>query len=214
MGPVQRHRRRSPAGPGAVGPGAAISSPMLDRRRHQDRRRPAPRPGLPPGPHPTGSSSTASIISSQKTAGVDLDSAPGGWSTISTPTTSPTSAPRFPSSTAPSTCRTTSTTTIYSGYTDLIGIEGRYDLTKRWDIGLTAAPLHSWSADRFDYSSGASVGYNVVQNAWISLGYNFAGFKDQDFSAADYTAQGPFVKFRVKFDQDSVRDAAKYLNNL
>jgi hypothetical protein len=100
----------------------------------------------------------------------------------------------------------------YSGYTDLLGIEGRYDITKDWDIGLQSSILHSWSSGQLDYCEGISIGYNVVQNAWISLGYNFTGFDDKDFSQANFTAQGPFVRFRFKFDQDSVRDAAKWLN--
>ncbi|MBT0653263.1 OmpA family protein [Geomobilimonas luticola] len=100
----------------------------------------------------------------------------------------------------------------YSGYTDLVGVEGRYDLTKDWDIGLRGSLLHTWSNGQFAYGTGASVGYNIVQNAWVSLGYNFAGFTDKDFSAADYTAQGPFVRFRFKFDQNSVKDAISWLN--
>ena len=100
----------------------------------------------------------------------------------------------------------------YSGFTDLVGIEGRYDITKDWDIGLQGSLLHSWNASNYDYSTGLSVGYNVMQNAWISLGYNLTGFDDKDFSQANYTAQGPFVRFRFKFDQNSVRDAAKWLN--
>ena len=103
--------------------------------------------------------------------------------------------------------------TDYSGYTDLVGIEGRYDLTKKWDLGLRGSVLHSWSAGQFNYSSGPSVGYNVVKNAWISLGYNVVGFKDKDFSAADYTAQGPFVRFRFKFDQNSVREAVNWISH-
>jgi len=95
----------------------------------------------------------------------------------------------------------------YSGYTDLCGLEGRYDLTKQWDVGLTAKVLHSWQAKQMQYGSGVSLGYNVVKNAWISVGYNFVGFTDRDFSAADFTAQGPFVKFRFKFDQVTVREA-------
>jgi hypothetical protein len=31
------------------------------------------------------------------------------------------------------------------------------------------------------------------------------GFEDDDFSRANYTAQGPFVQFRMKFDQQTVR---------
>jgi hypothetical protein len=100
----------------------------------------------------------------------------------------------------------------YSGYTDLLGVEGRYDITKDWDIGLQSSILHSWNSGQLDYCEGVSIGYNVVQNAWISLGYNLTGFEDKDFSQADFTAQGPFVRFRFKFDQDSVRDAAKWLN--
>jgi hypothetical protein len=100
----------------------------------------------------------------------------------------------------------------YSGYTDLFGLEGRYDLTKKWDLGIRGSILHSWNSAVFDYSSGLSIGYNIMQNAWVSLGYNFFGFTDKDFSAADYTAQGPYLRFRFKFDQNSVKDAAKWLN--
>jgi len=100
----------------------------------------------------------------------------------------------------------------YSGYTDLLGLEGRYDITKDWDIGLQSSILHSWNTGQLDYSEGISVGYNVMQNAWVSLGYNLTGFDDKDFSQSNYTAQGPFLHFRFKFDQESVRDAAKWLN--
>jgi uncharacterized repeat protein (TIGR01451 family) len=97
----------------------------------------------------------------------------------------------------------------YSGYTDLMGVEGRYDLTKQWDVGLRSSVLHSWRSDEIDYSSGVSIGHNVVKNVWLSIGYNFLGFEDEDFSRADFTAQGPFIQFRFKFDQKSVRDALK-----
>jgi len=100
----------------------------------------------------------------------------------------------------------------YTGYTDLIGIEGRYDINKDWDIGLDSSILHSWNSSQFDYCNGISAGYNLMQNVWVSLGYNITGFKDRDFSASDYTAQGPFIRFRIKFDQNSVSEAAKWLN--
>jgi uncharacterized repeat protein (TIGR01451 family) len=100
----------------------------------------------------------------------------------------------------------------YSGYTDLWGLENRYDINKDWDIGLQGSILHSWSSSVFDYSGGFSVGYNIAQNAWLSLGYNLFGFEDKDFSGANYTAQGPFVRFRFKFDQNSVSDAIKWVD--
>ena len=101
----------------------------------------------------------------------------------------------------------------YSGYTDLGGIEGRYDLTRDWDIGLRGNVLHSWNSSQISYSSGPSVGYNVIKNAWVSLGYNLVGFKDKDFSAGDYTAQGPYLRFRFKFDQNSVKEAFNWINH-
>ncbi len=100
-----------------------------------------------------------------------------------------------------------------SGFTDLVGIEGRYDLTKEWDIGLRGSVLHSWQLHQVSYSSGVSVGYNVVQNSWVSIGYNFLGFTDKDFSATNYTARGPFIRFRAKFDQNSVRDAVNWITH-
>lgn len=100
----------------------------------------------------------------------------------------------------------------FSGYTDLIGVEGRFDLTERWDIGLRTSLLHSWNDSQIQGSSGISLGCNLVKNAWVSLGYNFLGFQDADFSRADFTAQGPFLRFRFKFDQNSVREALNGLN--
>lgn len=99
----------------------------------------------------------------------------------------------------------------YDGYTDLIGIEGRYDLTNRWDVGLYGSMLHSWHGDQIDYRAGGSLGYNPMDNVWISLGYNIVGFDDPDFSKGDYTAQGPFVRFRLKVDQNTAGDLVSYL---
>ena len=100
----------------------------------------------------------------------------------------------------------------YSGFTDLVGIEGRYDLTGSWDIGVRGSILHAWEMNQISYSLGPSVGCNLMENAWLSLGYNLFGFHDKDFSAANFTAQGPFVQFRFKFDQNSVKDGLSALN--
>ncbi|MCK4837465.1 MAG: hypothetical protein KAS94_01625, partial [Desulfobulbaceae bacterium] len=100
----------------------------------------------------------------------------------------------------------------YGGFTDLIGLEGRYDLSPNWDIGLRGSMLHSWSAAQFNYGTGVSVGHDLVKNLWLSVGYNFTGFTDRDFSSAEFTAKGPFIKVRMKFDQGSARDAVKMLS--
>jgi uncharacterized repeat protein (TIGR01451 family) len=100
----------------------------------------------------------------------------------------------------------------YSGFIDHIGFETRYDITKTWDIGMRGSLLHSWHSGQYDYSCGNSVGYNIFENAWVSVGYNIWGFEDKDFASAAYTAQGPYVRFRIKFDQQTVKDAASWLN--
>jgi hypothetical protein len=89
----------------------------------------------------------------------------------------------------------------YSGYTDLLGLEWRYDVTRVVDLGLKAGMLHVWSAENYAYSWGPMIGYSPIENAWISLGYNFLGFRDRDFSAANYTAQGFYIQLRIKIDQ-------------
>jgi len=35
------------------------------------------------------------------------------------------------------------------------------------------------------------------------VGYNFAGFRDQDFSAARETDEGLYASIRIKFDADT-----------
>jgi outer membrane protein OmpA-like peptidoglycan-associated protein len=104
--------------------------------------------------------------------------------------------------------------TQLSGYTDSPGGELRYDLNSKWDIGLHAAALHQWEAKQMQYRSGLSVGHSPATNFWISLGYNFSGFYDENLSGSDHTAQGAFLKFRFKFDQNSVKDTLNWLNRI
>lgn len=100
--------------------------------------------------------------------------------------------------------------TDWSGYTDLLGLEIRRDLGSHWDIGVHGGMLNSWDLGKTDWRSGASLGYLAAKNMWVSLGYNVTGFRDEDFSAADYTAQGAFIRFRVKFDQGSMKDLLRF----
>lgn len=99
----------------------------------------------------------------------------------------------------------------YSGFTDLIGFEGRYDIKNNWDMGFRAKLLHSWNTSQYKYSFGPTVGYTPKKNIWISLGYNLTGFTDRDFSRADYTAHGIFFNFRIKFDQESAKNSIRWL---
>ena len=101
----------------------------------------------------------------------------------------------------------------YSGFTDLYGMEVRHDMSPKWDLGFQGRMYNSYNSDISEYSYGISVGYNMARNVWLSLGYNFSGFSDDDFSASEYTAEGVFIKYRMKFDQDSAADLMSYMRD-
>ncbi|NND65935.1 MAG: hypothetical protein HKM24_08210, partial [Gammaproteobacteria bacterium] len=105
--------------------------------------------------------------------------------------------------------RTNVTDMTFTGFTDIIGVDYRRDLGKRWDVGGHFDLLHSWNSDVFDYGFGLDVGFNVATNMWFSLGYNFSGFDDDDFSQSRYTAQGPYLRFRIKADQQNLSELRK-----
>ena len=79
---------------------------------------------------------------------------------------------------------------------------GLYDLTERWDIGLQAGTYWNEQADDMSYMLGAEVGYSPMTNLWLSLGYNFMGFEDDDIAYDDTTQQGAYFRLRFKFDED------------
>jgi hypothetical protein len=94
----------------------------------------------------------------------------------------------------------------YSGTSSLFGFDARRDLSKHFDIGVHGTVLNSWNSGTSDTSVGVDVGITIARNMWVSIGYNFQGFRDKDFEASRYTAQGPFLKLRIKADQDTFKD--------
>ena len=99
----------------------------------------------------------------------------------------------------------------YSGVSSLLGIDLRRDLPWRpfgrvLDVGLHGAWLRSWESGVAEQSVGVDVGVTLATNVWVSVGYNLTGFRDDDFSAARYTDMGPFLRVRIKADQDTFRD--------
>ena len=91
--------------------------------------------------------------------------------------------------------------TSASGFTDLYGTEVRHDLGNRFDIGVHAALMNSWQSHVHAASYGASFGFSPVTNLWLGVGYNFAGFRDRDFTSANATAKGWYLYLRMKADQ-------------
>jgi uncharacterized repeat protein (TIGR01451 family) len=93
----------------------------------------------------------------------------------------------------------------FSGVTGLAGAEYRRDLGQRFDFGARMAALKSFDAGTMRYSAGVSVGVSPFADSWFTLGYNFVGFSDEDFADAEFTAKGPYLKLRLRLDQDLIR---------
>ena len=89
----------------------------------------------------------------------------------------------------------------FKNNTFIFGNELRHDLNEHWDVGGHYHILTTPELGLTEYSYGLSAGVDVARNMWLSLGYNFDGFDDEDFDANGYTAKGPFLKLRFKFDQ-------------
>ena len=98
------------------------------------------------------------------------------------------------------------------GYTDEVSVTVRYDVSEFLDVGARASLLHVWGTQEIAWSGGPEVGVSPATNVWLSLGVNVAGYEDHDFSASGYQSRGPYLQLRFKFDQQSVREAAAFLN--
>lgn len=94
----------------------------------------------------------------------------------------------------------------HSDILNFVGGEYRRDVHEKFDIGLHGAAMHSGNSGSVDASLGVSVGFTPFENGWMSLGYNVRGFRDGDFSENGHTDQGAFMQFRMKFDQNSIRE--------
>ena len=99
----------------------------------------------------------------------------------------------------------------YKATVHYLASEFRHNFNETWDIGLHGRELIS-SAEQQQNSYGLSIGVRPVKNVWASIGYNFEGFVDSDFSAANYTSKGLYLKMRFKADQDTLSSLRQAFN--
>jgi hypothetical protein len=88
----------------------------------------------------------------------------------------------------------------------LVGGRLTWEFAPRWDVGMVANVLFGDSTASRQYGVGLELGYLLATNLWVSAGYNFEGFRDEDLAGGQYTAKGPYVRLRYKFDE-SLLDA-------
>jgi hypothetical protein len=89
-------------------------------------------------------------------------------------------------------------------HAQVLGLRGTWEFMPKWDIGLATSALMGEQVSSRQYGVGVEVGYLVATNLWVSAGYNFFGYRDADLAGADYTARGPFVRMRYKFDETAI----------
>lgn len=89
--------------------------------------------------------------------------------------------------------------------TQLLGTEVRHDITKQIDFGFQSTWAYNNATETSEWSYGPSIGFSPVDNTWVSVGWNVQGFDDNDFEAARYRQEGPYIKLRAKFDQNTAK---------
>ncbi|MDQ7989684.1 MAG: SdrD B-like domain-containing protein [Candidatus Dactylopiibacterium sp.] len=86
--------------------------------------------------------------------------------------------------------------------THLVSARATYDLSERWDTSVIASRLWSPGSGAAQYGLGAEVGYLVMENLWLSVGYNVTGYRERDLVSEDReTARGVYLRLRFKFDE-------------
>jgi hypothetical protein len=91
------------------------------------------------------------------------------------------------------------------GWSNVIGADLKFDLSNTVDIGVSGTARIGTGGRNIAWSGGPTLTLAPFQNANITLGYNFIGFEDRDFEESRYTRSGPFVTFKLKFDQESFK---------
>ncbi len=86
----------------------------------------------------------------------------------------------------------------------LLGLRTVYDWTENWDIGAMATmQFGQGSASGRQQALGLEAGRLLMQNLWLSVGWNVSGFAgDADLAGYEYTQRGAYVRLRFKFDED------------
>lgn len=92
------------------------------------------------------------------------------------------------------------------GWSNVFGVDARFDVSKRLDIGFAGTVRVGNDFRSVAYSGGPMVTLAPEKNMNVRLGYNIVGYRDRDFEAAKYTRQGPYIQLDVKLDQTTFKD--------
>ncbi len=94
----------------------------------------------------------------------------------------------------------------YNSLIDLLGLDIVYDIGEKNDIGFNTTLTHDWKQKLYQTSYGLYTGYKLFKNSWLTVGYNFSEYKDNENSINMDSYTGVYLKLRMKFDQSSLRE--------
>lgn len=90
-----------------------------------------------------------------------------------------------------------------SGTTLLAGSDLRFGIGERFEIGARGTLRANLGSNTTSFSFGPNIGFVPADGALLTVGYNVAGFRDEDFSSARQTDEGIYASVRLKIDADS-----------
>ena len=90
-----------------------------------------------------------------------------------------------------------------SGVTALAGLDARVGIGRRFELGATGTVRSNLTSGITSFSVGPNIGFVPADGVLLTVGYNIAGFRDEDFSAARNTDKGIYASVRMKFDADT-----------
>ena len=96
--------------------------------------------------------------------------------------------------------------------TQLVSARWTRDLTRRWDLGVTASTLFNGSLNSHELGLGLEGGYNLAANLWLSAGYNIFGYREAVLTGGDYSNSGVYLRIRFKFDETLLAEATGGFN--
>ncbi|MDQ3060026.1 MAG: hypothetical protein M3R45_10970 [Pseudomonadota bacterium] len=74
------------------------------------------------------------------------------------------------------------------------------DIARDIDVSLQSAYTWGQGSAR-KHAIGLEVGYQMVANLWLSVGYNAVGFRDDALTGSEYLNRGVYLRLRYKFDE-------------
>lgn len=89
----------------------------------------------------------------------------------------------------------------YESAAHLVGARITRDFGSRFDAGVHVRTLMNDDFASGQGGVGGEVGFLMMNNLWLSAGYNVLGFRDDDLTEEEYTRRGAYLRMRFKFDE-------------